>query len=150
MTPSALPEITAVMSIDRPATRGALSARQAVALFQMEHGFPAADVLRPSAVRRPPRPGNRVRPLGPEFPLGDQGLNQSGLGRRQIVQLGAVLLHVVQFPLAGRRRGHELPLADANRPISLVLPVDRVALDRPVGERRHEALALPSAESRGR
>ena len=36
----------------------------------------------------------------------------------------------------------ELPVADADRPVALVLPEDRVALDRLARERRHEALAL--------
>ena len=67
------------------------------------------------------------RPDRPRLPTCRQLLDLLGHRRRQVVQLGAVGLHVVQLPRPAGALATSFHFAVADRPVALVLPEDRVA-----------------------
>jgi hypothetical protein len=75
--------------------------------------------------------------MSPGFPLGDHVTDALRLLTRQIMLFRAIAVDVVHFPLARWPLGHKLPLVDADSPVALVFPVDRVALDRLAIESRY-------------
>src|SRR4051794_16559560 len=64
---------------------------------------------------------DHAAPAGPGMILVAHGADAFGMLRGQVMHLGAVGLHVVEFPGA-RIFAHQLPFADADRGITLMLP----------------------------
>src|SRR5215203_5535925 len=104
---------------------------------QWQAGMPASRYG--LAVRWVPRPWDGVGAFGPAIPGGDHVLDAVRLHASEVVHFGAVALHVVKLPRAIRAFRDELPVTDAERPISLVLPEQCVALDGLAGKRGQEA-----------
>src|SRR5262249_4808821 len=77
----------------------------------------------------------------PGVPLFAQGFDTLWLGPGKIPQLHAIGLQVVKFPRPSLV-GDELPFAVAHGAVAFVFPESRAALDRSIGERRKQALAL--------
>ena len=79
------------------------------------------------------------------FPSPRQFTDFLGLLAREVMRLGAIVGEVVQFPCPVAPGGDELPVSDADCPVSFVLPPKLVVLDSAVtGKGRHEAQARAS------
>src|SRR5688500_13806268 len=113
-------------------------ARKRMSLTSLNRNF-----RRPRCVSRLPRPGENAGMIGPRFPQSRHRLEAIRPLSGQVVQLGAVRLHIVKFPLASGALRHQLPATIADGAIAFVLEEDRlVAIERLTGERGPQADAL--------
>jgi transposase len=84
--------------------------------------------------------------VSPTFPLARELVADRLVALREVVEFGAVALHVVEFPIAAELP-HQLPIAKPHRCVALVLPEDWL---RPVPvraiEQWQQALAVESLQ----